>query len=84
MDTLAEHLERLRRRLLSTARGVTGARAFIQEIYDVGPLSSLALCAWLGGAEPRLPDPKPAASSGTPPTSWPASATPAAPTTIAR
>src|SRR3954463_3493502 len=51
MDTLAEHLERLRRRLLSTARGMTGARALMHDIYGVGPLSSLALCAWLGGAD---------------------------------
>jgi transposase len=51
MDTLADHLDRLRRRLLSTARGVNGARALMHEIYGVGPLSSLALCAWLGGAE---------------------------------
>jgi transposase len=51
MDTLADHLDRLRRRLLSTARGVQGARALMHEIYGVGPLSSLALCAWLGGAD---------------------------------
>jgi transposase len=51
MDVLADHLERLRRRLLSTARGVKGARALMHEIYGVGPLSSLALCAWLGGAD---------------------------------
>jgi transposase len=51
MDMLAEHLDRLRRRLLSTARGVTGARALMHDIYGVGPLSSLALCAWLGGAD---------------------------------
>jgi transposase len=48
MDTLAEHLDRLRRRLLSTARGVNGARVLMHDIYGVGPLSSLALCAWLG------------------------------------
>jgi transposase len=51
MDVLADHLDRLRRRLLSTARGVTGARASMRDIYGVGPLSSLALCAWLGGAD---------------------------------
>jgi transposase len=50
MDVLADHLDRLRRRLLSTARGVHGARVLMHEIYGVGPLSSLALCAWLGGA----------------------------------
>src|SRR4051812_116910 len=51
MDVLAEHLERLRRRLLSTARGMKVARALMHDIYGVGPLSSLALCAWLGGAD---------------------------------
>ncbi len=51
MDVLADHLDRLRRRLLSTARGVQGARALMHDIYGVGPLSSLALCAWLGGAD---------------------------------
>jgi len=51
MDVLAEHLDRLRRRLLSTARGVNGARALMHDIYGVGPMTSLALCAWLGGAD---------------------------------
>ena len=50
MDALAEHLERLRQRLLSTARHVHGARTLMHEIYGVGPMTSLALCAWLGGA----------------------------------
>jgi hypothetical protein len=45
MDTLADHLDRLRRRLLCTARGVKGARALMHDIYGVGPMSSLALCA---------------------------------------
>jgi transposase len=47
MDTLADHLDRL----LSTARSVKGARALMHDIYGVGSLSSLALCAWLGGAD---------------------------------
>jgi transposase len=51
MDVLAEHLDRLRRRLLATARHVNGARALIDAIYGVGPLTSLALCSWLGGAD---------------------------------
>lgn len=51
MEVLDEHLDRLRRRLLATARHVKGARALMREIYGVGPLSSLALCAWLGGAD---------------------------------
>jgi transposase len=49
METLDEHLERLRRRLLATARHVHGARVLMHEIYGVGAMTSLALCAWLGG-----------------------------------
>jgi transposase len=51
MDVLAEHLDRLRRRLVATARHVQGARALIDAIYGVGPLTALALCSWLGGAD---------------------------------
>ena len=51
MDTLAEHLDRLRRRLVATARHVNGARALMAAIYGVGPMTSLALCAWLGGPD---------------------------------
>jgi transposase len=51
MDTLAVHLDRLRRSLLATARHVNGARALMAAIYGVGPMTSLALCAWLGGAD---------------------------------
>jgi transposase len=49
METLAEHLDRLRRRLVATARHVRGARALMHEVYGVGPMTALALCAWLGG-----------------------------------
>ena len=51
MDTLAEHLDRLRRRLAVTSRHVNGARALMAAIYGVGPMTSLALCAWLGGPD---------------------------------
>jgi transposase len=51
MDTLATHLDRLRRSLVATAGHVRGARALRDAIYGVGPMTSLALCAWLGGAE---------------------------------
>jgi transposase len=51
MDTLDEHIDRLRRRLLATARHVHGARVLMHEIYGVGGMTSLALCAWLGGAD---------------------------------
>jgi transposase len=37
MDTLADHLDRLRRRLLSTARGVQGARMLMHDIYPLLP-----------------------------------------------
>ena len=51
MDTLAAHLDRLRRGLLASARHVKGARALMAAIYGVGPMTSLALCAWLGGKD---------------------------------
>jgi transposase len=51
MDTLAEHLDRLRRRLVATSRQVNGARALMAAIYGVGPMTALALCAWLGGPD---------------------------------
>jgi transposase len=51
MDTLADHLDRLRRRLVATARHVQGARALMDAIYGVGPMTGLALCAWLGGQQ---------------------------------
>jgi transposase len=50
MAALDEHLDRLRRRIVATARHVAGARALTQAIYGVGPMTSLALVAWLGGA----------------------------------
>jgi transposase len=51
MDTLDEHIDRLRRSLLAAARHVRGARALMAALFGVGPLTSLALCAWLGGAD---------------------------------
>src|SRR5213083_187323 len=51
METVDEHVDRLRRRLLATARHVHGARVLMHEIYGVGAMTSLALCAWLGGAD---------------------------------
>jgi transposase len=50
MQALDEHLDRLRRRIVSTARQVAGARALADAIYGVGPMTGLALVAWLGGA----------------------------------
>jgi transposase len=51
MDVLAEHLDRLRRALVASARHIKGARALMAGIYGVGPLTSVALCAWLGGPD---------------------------------
>jgi transposase len=51
MDTLAEHIDRVRRGLLGSARHIKGARALMADIYGVGPLTSVALCAWLGGPQ---------------------------------
>lgn len=50
MEALDEHLDRLRRRIVATARQVAGARALMDAIYGVGPMTSLALVCWLGGA----------------------------------
>jgi len=51
LEALDEHVDRLRKRLLATARHVHGARVLMHEIYGVGAMTSLALCAWLGGAD---------------------------------
>jgi transposase len=51
MHTLAEQLHGLRRRLVDTARRLRGARSLAEAIYGVGPMTSLALCCWLGGAD---------------------------------
>jgi transposase len=51
MDILDEHLERLRRGLVASSRHVKGARALMADIYGVGPMTAMALCAWLGGAD---------------------------------
>ncbi|MBM0224430.1 IS110 family transposase [Micromonospora sp. ATA51] len=51
MDTLDEHLGRLRQRIVATARQVAGAQALMDAIYGVGPMTSLALVCWLGGAD---------------------------------
>jgi transposase len=43
-------LEELRRRLLDTACHLTGARVLTARLYGVGPVTALAMTAWLGGA----------------------------------
>jgi len=57
MDTLAEHLDRLRRRLVATARHVKGARTLMDAIYGVGPMTALG-CA--PGSPARNGSPPPA------------------------
>jgi transposase len=47
---LEGHLEELRRRLVDTARHLTGARELSARLYGVGPVTALAMTAWLGGA----------------------------------
>jgi transposase len=51
MSTLEEHLDRLRRDLVRGSRHLRGARVLQDTIYGVGPLTGLALCCWLGGAD---------------------------------
>jgi transposase len=51
MQALDEHLDRLRRRIVATARHVAGARALTDAIYRVAPMTGLALVCWLGGAD---------------------------------
>ncbi len=48
--TLEAELAAVRRRLLSAARHLRGARALADSIYGVGPVTALALTCWLGGA----------------------------------
>jgi transposase len=50
LDTLETHLHSIRRQLVNTARHLRGAKALADAIYGVGPITSLALCCWLGGA----------------------------------
>jgi transposase len=47
---LEGHLEELRRRLVDTARHLTGAKVLTARLYGVGPVTALAMTAWLGGA----------------------------------
>ena len=51
LEHLEEHLDATRRRLVGAARGLRGAQLLAESIYGVGPISGLALCCWLGGAD---------------------------------
>ena len=50
LTCLEEHLEQLRRRLVDTARHLTGAKELTARLYGAGPVTALAMTAWLGGA----------------------------------
>jgi transposase len=47
---LEGYLEELRRRLAGTAAHLTGAKVLADRLYGVGPVTALAMTAWLGGA----------------------------------
>jgi transposase len=51
LEVLEVHLDDLRRRLVGTARQLRGAKTLAEAIYGVGPITGLALCCWLGGAD---------------------------------
>jgi transposase len=51
LEVLEVHLEDLRRRLVNTAKHLRGAKTLTEAIYGVGPITALALCCWLGGAD---------------------------------
>src|SRR5258705_5762179 len=51
LEVLEVHLDDLRRRLGHTARHLRGPKTPVEAIYGVGPITELALCCWLGGAD---------------------------------
>jgi transposase len=51
LEVIEVHLEDLRRRLVRTAKQLRGAKTLTDTIYGVGPITALALCCWLGGAD---------------------------------
>ena len=51
LEVLEVHLEDLRRGLVHTAKHLRGAKTLTEAIYGVGPITALALCCWLGGAD---------------------------------
>jgi transposase len=51
LDALETHLDVLRRRLNHAARHLHGAKILTDTIYGVGPITGLALCCWLAGAD---------------------------------
>jgi transposase len=51
VEVLEVHLDDLRRRLVRTAKHLRGPKTLTDAIYGVGPITALALCCWLGGAD---------------------------------
>jgi transposase len=51
LEASETHLDALRKRLVATARHLRGAKMLTDTIYGVGPITALALCCWLGGAD---------------------------------
>jgi transposase len=50
LDATEAQLEVLHRHLLAVARHMTGPKVLADRLYGVGPITGLALTAWLGGA----------------------------------
>jgi transposase len=50
LDVIEAHLHQIRQELQRRSRQMRGARVLQQTIYGVGPITALALCCWLGGA----------------------------------
>jgi Transposase IS116/IS110/IS902 family len=50
LAAVEDRMDMLRRQLRDTARRLTGARVLADRLYGVGPLASLAMTCWLGGA----------------------------------
>lgn len=51
LEAIEVQLDDLRRRLGHTAKHLRGAKTLTEAIYGVGPITALALCCWLGGAD---------------------------------
>jgi transposase len=50
MAAIDVHLEALRTRIRAATRRVHGARVLTDRLFGVGPMTALALCCWLAGA----------------------------------
>lgn len=51
LETLETHLDQIRRRLAGIGRHLNGAKILTERLYGVGPITALAMCSWLGGAD---------------------------------